>query len=112
GLYDWIHDMGISFGDGAGESFQRNVDEAIEKITPIVSQFKGGVEGFLKDKLFNSLFSILVKAIGSLVIYINAKDECKLSTLLALGSMLGVDFMSKDPFTYLYEKFTGCVQMQ
>nr|AFV48065.1 polyprotein [WUHARV Sapelovirus 2] len=112
GLYDWIHEMGISFGDGAGESFQRNVDEAIEKITPIVSQFKGGVEGFLKDKLFNSLFSILVKVIGSLVIYINAKDECKLSTLLALGSMLGVDFLSKDPFTYLYEKFTGCVQMQ
>ncbi|BBO00640.1 polyprotein [Sapelovirus B] len=112
GLYDWIHEMGISFGDGAGESFQRNVDEAIDKITPIISNLQGGVEGFLKDTLFNSMFSILVKVIGSMVIYMNSKDDSKLSTLLALGSMLGVDFISKDPFTYLYEKFTGCVETQ
>ncbi|ACG63545.1 polyprotein [simian sapelovirus 2] len=112
GLYDWIHDMGISFGDGAGESFQRNVDEAIDKITPILNNLKGGVEGFLKDTVFQSMFKLLVKVIGALVIYINAKDDSKLSTLLALGSMLGVDFLSVDPFTYLADKFSGCVGMQ
>nr|QPI34701.1 polyprotein [Sapelovirus A] len=107
GMHDWVQGLGQVFGEGVSGEVKRQVEDYLGQIKPIIDAGTNKVKDVIKDEMVSASMSLLVKVVASLVLYMNSKDDCKMSTLASLGALLGVDIFLTDPIMYLYSKITG-----
>nr|AET06141.1 polyprotein [Feline picornavirus] len=96
---DWLagifENMGGAFGEGLIQPIKERLDDIRANLTPST----------IRSDLTKTTITTLVKIICAMVLISKAYD--KVETAALVGTMLGVDFLSKDPFEWLKERIVG-----
>nr|WIW43225.2 MAG: polyprotein [Rousettus madagascariensis sapelovirus] len=92
-----VGDMGFSFGEG----FSEGLEDVVSQITNEINLGVERTKATIKDQMMLTGVKVIVKVIAACVILMNTPDWHRFSSAVALGALVGVDFLTTDPFVWL-----------